>query len=507
MKAKKVLIANRGEIAIRIARTCKLLGFKTVAVFSNADRTSDHVKMCDEAVWVGDSQPKESYLDYKKIIEAAKRVNVHYIHPGYGFLSESAEFVRACNEAKITFIGPSAENIDLMGDKIRARETVDTIGVPRVPGSKGVLTSPEEVKKIAEDVGYPVLLKAKAGGGGKGMRLVESEKEISSSFDAAKREAEGAFGDSSLYIEKFIVNPHHVEIQVFGDGNGNAIHLGERECSIQRRHQKIWEESPAPVLRKFSDTKQKMCDAAVKIASKISYAGAGTVEFIVDESGSFYFLEMNTRLQVEHPVTEWVTGVDLVAWQIQLADKKFTLPNKVDFRGHAIEVRLYAEDPERFLPAAGPIGLIDIPCGPFIRWDSSYRQSGEVSVFYDPMIAKLSVWGQSRDEALSRMRVALDELRIEPPLNSKGDKVGGLKTNLTFLRELIKNNNVIKGETTTNLIQKNPDLTTQNNYKLTEKEAIALSLYEILSETNTEEKRNNSLTRWGVTGLQERILR
>ncbi|MBS1959855.1 MAG: ATP-grasp domain-containing protein [Bdellovibrionales bacterium] len=481
-KRPPVLIANRGEIAIRVARTAKMLGFPTVAVYSDADRFSEHVKFCDQAVHIGGSEPKLSYLLGEKIIEAARRTGARYIHPGYGFLSERAHFVEACEKAGLVFVGPSADSMRVMGDKIEARATVDRLKMPRVPGSPGAVKDAKEAAEFAERVKYPVLLKATAGGGGKGMRRVDSAAEIAAAFESASREALTAFGDGAMYVEKYILEPHHVEIQVFGDGKGGAVHLGERECSIQRRHQKVWEESPAPILEQYPETRGKMFEAAIKVASGIKYAGAGTFEFIVDGAGDFYFLEMNTRLQVEHPVTEWVTGVDLVAWQLLLAAGELKLPSQdsITRTGASVEVRIYAEDPQTFLPAPGKMGRIVQPNGPFLRWDSSYEtattNAGEVSMFYDPMIAKLSVWGQSRDEAVARMRVALDELSIEAPKSASGDVKGSLKTNVVFLQRLTRTPDVLKGNTTTDLIPRNEALVLDPAADASEEMAIALSL-------------------------------
>ena len=481
-KREPVLIANRGEIAIRVARSCKALGFPTVAIYSDADRDSEHVRACDFARYVGAAAPKESYLNVERVIAAAKSAGARYVHPGYGFLSERAHFVRACEKAGLVFVGPSAESMDLMGDKIRARATVDSINVPRVPGSKGAVKDAAEAKKFASEVGYPILLKATAGGGGKGMRRVDSESELAAALEGASREALGAFGDGAMYVEKFILEPHHVEIQVFGDGKGRAIHLGERECSIQRRHQKVWEESPAPILNRYPKTREAMFDCAVRIAENVKYASAGTLEFIVDGQGNFYFLEMNTRLQVEHPVTEWVTGVDLVAWQLLLAAGELELPKAApERRGSAIEVRLYAEDPMTFLPAPGPIGAIEMPSGAFVRSDSAFSGPGEVSVNYDPMISKISVWGMDRDAAVDRLRVALDETRVQPPKRADGTRVGSLRTNLGFLRRLARLDAVRGGDTTTDLIARHPELTAPASSEPSLEAAVALSLRELLA--------------------------
>jgi acetyl-CoA carboxylase biotin carboxylase subunit len=482
-KRAPVLIANRGEIAIRIARTCRALGFPVVAVYSDADRFADHVRYSDQAYYIGEASPKESYLNVEKLLEVAKKSGAKFVHPGYGFLSERPHFVEACEKAGLTFVGPSAESMRLMGDKIQARATVDALKVPRVPGSPGVVKSAEEAARIAKPIGYPILLKAAAGGGGKGMRRVDSEAEIVSAFEGATREALGAFGDGSMYVEKLILEPHHVEIQVFGDGKGRAIHLGERECSIQRRHQKVWEESPAPILNKYPKTREKMFEAAVRVAEHVKYAGAGTFEFIVDGDGNFYFLEMNTRLQVEHPVTEWVTGVDLVAWQLLLAAGELEWPSIPERTGSAIEVRLYAEDPHTFLPAPGALGAIALPTGAFIRSDSAFTGPGEVSVHYDPMIAKISVWAPTREEAVERLRVALDEARVEPPKKADGTQIGSLRTNLSFLQRLVKNPDAISGNTTTDLIARHPELTAKTTDAPTLEAAIALATFQLLAES------------------------
>ena len=506
--SKKLLIANRGEIAIRIARTAKALGFETVAVYSDADRFAEHVKYCDQAIHIGASEPKESYLNVEKIIAAAKSVGATFIHPGYGFLSERPHFVDACVKAGITFVGPSADSMKRMGDKIEARKTVDSLGVPRVPGSAGALKNADEAKKLARDIGYPVLLKATAGGGGKGMRRVDSESEIAAAFEGASREALGAFGDGAMYLEKYILEPHHVEIQVFGDGKGGAIHCGERECSIQRRHQKVWEESPSPILNTHPKTREKMFEAAIKIASHIKYAGAGTFEFIVDGAGNFYFLEMNTRLQVEHPVSEWVTGVDLVAYQLELAAGTWKLPKtSLSTRGSSIEVRIYAEDPENFLPSPGALEQVTIPGGAFVRWDSAMNSGGEISLFYDPMIAKLSVWAESRELAVARLRVALDEIRLEPPKSSKLVQSGSLKTNLSFLKKLVRCQDAVKGNTTTDLIPRNPELTQSPGSAVSEMDAVVIALAQLLADQSVEESASDSAidTAWGLRSRNEGI--
>lgn len=486
-----VLIANRGEIAIRIARTCGRLGFPTVAVYSEADHFAEHVRTCDRAILIGGPEAKDSYLNVSRVIEAAKISGAKYVHPGYGFLSERAHFVEACEKAGLIFVGPSAESMRQMGDKIKARKLIDELKVPRVPGSAGAVSEAKEARQVADSIGYPVLFKAAAGGGGKGMRRVNGASEVEAAFDGATREASAAFGDGSLYVEKLILEPHHVEIQVFGDGKGKAIHLGERECSIQRRHQKIWEESPSPILNKFPNTREAMFASAIKIAEHVRYAGAGTLEFIVDGSGNYYFLEMNTRLQVEHPVTEWVTGVDLVAWQLLLATGEFINPAiNPERRGSAIEVRLYAEDPHHFLPAPGPLGMIKLPGGAFVRSDSAFTEHGEISRYYDPMIAKISVWAPSRAEAIGRLRIALDETQVEPEKKYDGSALGSLKTNLSFLRRLVRNKMVIEGDTATDLIEKNPSLVAQTSYDPPLEAALAVTICQLLHEGSHEGSMN-----------------
>ncbi|OFZ22240.1 MAG: hypothetical protein A2X94_01950 [Bdellovibrionales bacterium GWB1_55_8] len=507
-KRAPVLIANRGEIAIRIARTCRALGFPTVAVYSDADRLAEHVKACDQAFYLGGPAPKDSYLNVERVLAAAKASGARYVHPGYGFLSERPHFADACVEEGLIFVGPSADSMRLMGDKISARATVDEIGVPRVPGSAAAVTDAEEAQRISAKIGYPVLFKAAAGGGGKGMRRVDSAAEAQSAFDSAGREALSSFGDGAIYVEKYILEPHHVEIQVFGDGKGNAIHLGERECSIQRRHQKVWEETPAPILDRHPATREKMFEAAVRIAKHVKYAGAGTIEFIVDGNGNFYFLEMNTRLQVEHPVTEWVTGVDLVAWQLLLAAGELPLPSIPARTGSAIEVRLYAEDPQHFLPAPGPLGEIEFPNGPFVRTDTSFTGPGEVSVHYDPMIAKVSVWAPSRAAAVDRLRVALDEVRVQPPKKTDGTRIGSLRTNLSFLRKLARHPVVIGGDTTTDVVSKNPDLTERTQRALPLSAAIALSLNQLIfesGETAQAQVPSTSASGWSLLARREGV--
>ena len=440
---RKVLIANRGEIAVRIVRACRELGIKPVAVYSEADVESLHVRVADEAVCVGPAASSQSYLNIDAIIAAAKRVNAEAVHPGYGFLAENVAFAQAVTSAGLTFIGPAADAIEMMGSKTSARRAAVESGVPIVPGTVEALTSFDEARKTAEQFGYPVMLKAAAGGGGKGMRLVTSSEELLSAFETAQTEAAAAFADSSLYLEKAVERPRHIEIQIFADTHGNVVHLGERECSIQRRHQKVIEECPSPI--NDPDLRRRMGEAAVKIGKTVNYTGAGTIEFLLaDATREFYFLEMNTRLQVEHPVTELVTGFDLVREQFLVASGEqlsFT-QDDVNWTGHAIECRIYAEDPaNNFFPSPGTITHLREPSGPGIRVDSGVAKLSEVSIYYDPMIAKLAVWGRTRDEAIARLRRALDEY-----------EVAGITTTLPFFREVVDDEEFIAGRLDTGFI-------------------------------------------------------
>jgi len=448
-KIRRVLVANRGEIAVRVMRTCRDLGIETVAVFSDADRGALHVRCADRAVGIGPPPARESYLDIEKIIAACRASGADAVHPGYGFLSENEDFADACDAAGITFIGPSGQSMRMMGDKTSARATVTQAGVPVVPGNNGPqgrgFPSAAEALAAARQIGFPVMLKAAAGGGGKGMRLVDDEAKFTAAYDGARREAKGAFGDDAVYLEKAILKPRHVEIQVFADESGATVHLGERDCSIQRRHQKVVEESPSPVLT--AETRAKMGEVAVAAARACGYRGAGTIEFLLAQDGSFYFLEMNTRLQVEHPVTEMVHGVDLVAWQIAVAEGKPVPMSQEEIdgrrRGAAIECRVYAEDPIRFLPSPGTIASLRTPSGPYVRDDSGVTAGSVISVFYDPMVSKLVAWGDNRAEALRRMRRALDEYRV-----------GGIKTNLPFHRRLLQHPAFVEGVYDTGFIDR-----------------------------------------------------
>jgi acetyl-CoA carboxylase biotin carboxylase subunit len=434
-RIKKVLVANRGEIAVRVMRTCKELGLSTVAVFSEADRTALHTRFADEAVCVGPAPSRESYLVIDNIIAAAKKTGADAIHPGYGFLSENPRFVRACEAAGITFIGPPASAMEAMGEKTTARANMVKAGVPVVPGTTAPFATIDEARAFAEKIGFPVMLKASGGGGGKGMRRVDRMADFEGAWRSAKSEAMSSFGNDAVYIEKFLDQPHHVEIQVFADTHGNCIHLNERECSAQRRNQKVVEETPSPILTEAM--RAGMGEIAVKAAKAVGYVGAGTVEFLVDASRNYYFLEMNTRLQVEHPVTEWITGLDLVAWQIHVAQGgvlPFLAPIKP--RGHAIEVRVYAEDPAtNFMPSPGRITVLRTPSGPFIRDDSGVYAGYTVPNFYDPMISKLSVWAPTRAEAIRRALRALDEYVVK-----------GITTNIPYLKGILSHPEFMRGD-------------------------------------------------------------
>jgi acetyl-CoA carboxylase biotin carboxylase subunit len=438
----KVLIANRGEIAVRIIRSLKELGITTVAVYSEVDRLSPHVLLADYAVLIGPAASADSYLDHQKILNACKQLEVDAVHPGYGFLSENAAFARAVEAAGISFIGPSPEAIEIMGSKLKAKEAVASYDIPLVPGTSEPITDATEAEQQAEAIGYPVLIKASAGGGGKGMRIVDSAEDFKSQLNRAVSEATAAFGDGSVFLEKFIASPRHIEIQVLGDTHGNLVHLFERECSVQRRHQKVIEEAPSPALD--DELRERMGEAAVKVATAVNYHNAGTVEFMLDSNNNFYFLEMNTRLQVEHPVTELITGIDLVKEQLNVAEgKKLSFKqSELEIRGHAIEARIYAEDPENnFLPDTGTLVHYQPPLGPGIRLDDGYYQGLEVPIYYDPMIAKLIVYGSSREEAISRMIRATKEYHVI-----------GVKTTIEFCRFVMEHTNFQSGKYDTHFI-------------------------------------------------------
>jgi acetyl-CoA carboxylase, biotin carboxylase subunit len=430
---QKVLIANRGEIALRVLRACKELGISTVAVYSTADRSAMHVRMADESVCIGPPPAKDSYLNIPSIVAACEITGADAVHPGYGFLSENARFARILSEHKVTFIGPSEHHIQIMGDKITAKKTAVELGIPVVPGSAGEVATEDEAKRTAREVGYPVLIKATAGGGGRGMKVAHSEADVLVAWSTARSEAKAAFGNDSVYMEKYLQKPRHIEIQVMGDGQGNAVHLGTRDCSLQRRHQKVWEEATAPtVSAKERERIGEICAAAMR---KLKYSGAGTIEFLY-ENGEFYFIEMNTRLQVEHPVTERVTGVDLVYEQIRVASgEKLSLKQKdITFTGHAIEVRINAEDPETFTPSPGTIKFYHPAGGVGVRVDSAVYGGYVIPPYYDSLIGKLIVYGRTREECLMRLRRAIDEFVVD-----------GIKTTLPLFQRLIKEPDIIAG--------------------------------------------------------------
>lgn len=443
MRFSKILIANRGEIALRILRTCEEMGIATVAVHSTIDRHALHVQLADEAVCIGEPPSNKSYLNIPNIIAAALTRNATAIHPGYGFLAENARFAEICADHQISFIGPSPEAIRAMGDKSTAKETMQRAGVPTVPGSDGLLQDEQEALTIAHKTGYPVMIKATAGGGGRGMRLVREESELVKLFQAAQGEAEAAFGNPGVYIEKFIERPRHIEFQILADNYGNVIHLGERDCSIQRRHQKLLEEAPSPVLSQ--ELREKMGTAAVMAAKSINYTGAGTVEFLLAPNGEFYFMEMNTRIQVEHPVTEMITGLDLIAEQIRIAQGEplQLTQEQVTLRGHAIECRINAEDPDQnFRPHPGRISGYLPPGGFGVRMDSHVYTDYEIPPYYDSLIGKLIVWGRDRPTAIQRMKRALRECAIT-----------GLPTTISFHHRIMENPAFLQGEVYTNFVE------------------------------------------------------
>ena len=439
----KILIANRGEIALRIIRACKELGIRTVAVHSDADKDALHAKLADESICIGRAPSRESYLNMKAIISAAEVTDAEAIHPGYGFLSENAEFAEICQNCGLTFIGPTPENIRVMGDKIAGRQSVTKVGVPILPGTKDNVASVEEAQKVAEQIGFPVIIKATAGGGGKGMKVVHSPASLPNQFAMARAEAQASFGNADVYIEKYCERPRHVEVQLLGDNFGNVIHLGERDCSIQRRHQKLIEEAPCPVLS--DKVRKQLCECAVAAAKAIGYRSAGTMEFLLDKDQNFYFMEMNTRVQVEHPVTEMITGVDIVKEQIRVAAG---LPLRykqrdIKFSGHAIECRINAEDPVKFTPCPGKIDGYHPPGGLGVRIDSAVYDQYTVLPNYDSMIAKLIVHADTREEAIKRMARALDEYII-----------GGIKTTIEFHQKIMANSDFMEGDVDTGFLER-----------------------------------------------------
>lgn len=441
---KKILIANRGEIAVRIIRACKEMNIKTVAVYSEADKEALHTKLADESVCIGPANSKQSYLNIKNIIEAARITNADSIHPGFGFLSENAQFAKICEESNIKFIGPKSSVIDMLGNKSNSKTMMKSVGVSVIPGSDGSISGYTDAEKICKKIGYPVLLKAAAGGGGKGIRLVNNKDELRTEYEIVKQEAKNAFNDDEIYIEKFVQNPRHVEIQILADEHGNVIHLGERDCSIQRNHQKMIEETPSTAVD--DKLRNKMGLAAIKAAKAAGYTSCGTVEFLVDKDKNFYFMEMNTRIQVEHPITEMRTGIDIVKSQIRIAaGEELKIKQKdVKFEGHSIECRINAENPmKNFMPSPGTITGVNLPGGNGIRVDTSIYNGYKIPPYYDSMIAKIIVHGNNRNEAISKMKRSLEELVID-----------GIETNRDFLYEIVKNINFIRGNFDTTFIEK-----------------------------------------------------
>jgi len=459
----KVLIANRGEIALRIMRTCRVLGLRSVAIYSEADRKSAHVVYADEAYCVGPPSSLDSYLNVEQIMDVIQKSGSDAVHPGYGFLSERAELAQACHDQGVIFIGPLPESIRNMGDKMLARQLMQANDVPVTPGTTEGVNNLEEALRISESIGYPVLAKAAAGGGGKGMRKVHNAEEMESALKLAQSEASSAFGDARIFIEKYLDAPRHIEFQILSDSHGNCVHLFERECSIQRRHQKIIEEAPATIMTE--KLREVMGAAAIRTAQACNYVGAGTVEFLLDQENNFYFMEMNTRLQVEHPVTEYITGLDLVAEQIKIAEGsplKFS-QNDLNIRGHSIECRIYAEDPSsNFLPSPGMISFHQIPSGVGVRVDSSIMGSGEVPIHYDPLISKVITWGKSRDEATKRMIAALGDYHI-----------AGVKTTRKFCRQIMKSEAWQHGQLSTHFLGDHPNLLTEEVETPTKEAAVA----------------------------------
>jgi acetyl-CoA carboxylase, biotin carboxylase subunit len=489
---QKILVANRGEIAVRIMRSCREMDIASVAIYSDADRNSLHVRYATEAYHVGPAPSAQSYLNIDKILEIAIKSGADAIHPGYGFLSENAEFARRAQEAGIIFIGPSPEAISSMGDKVTARKIMMEAGVNVVPGTNKNLESDEELRKVAGEIGFPVMIKASAGGGGKGMRLVRSAKELISAYRMAKSEAKAAFGNDTVYIEKYIESPHHIEFQILADKHGNVVHLFERECSVQRRHQKVVEETPSPLMT--TELRQKMGEQAIAATRSANYVGAGTIEFLVDKSLNFYFLEMNTRLQVEHPITERVTGVDLVKQQIRIAEGEPISFRQEDLRqfGHAIECRIYAEDPENnFMPCPGLVRHITEPLGLGIRTDGYVYEGYTIPIYYDPMISKLIVWAQTREEAIQRMKRALFEYKIT-----------GVKTSIPFLKRIMDTPDFVKGKYDTHFIANNEESLMKAEECSMECEDLAI----FVAFLDYSDKRKRNAIALELSGNQEKSL-
>jgi acetyl-CoA carboxylase biotin carboxylase subunit len=494
---KKILVANRGEIAVRVLRACRELGLSTVAVYSDADRTALHVRYADEAYNIGPAPSVQSYLRIERIIAAAKEANVDAIHPGYGFLAENPAFARACEDAGLVFIGPSPESMELMGDKAAARRIAASIGTPIVPGTDYEVGDEDEAVAVAQQIGYPLLVKAAVGGGGKGMRTVYTAEELPFALVAARRESESAFGDGALYLERLVEGARHIEFQILGDQHGNIIHLGERECSLQRRHQKLLEESPSMALDE--DLRTEMGQAAIALAHAADYSNVGTVEFLLDKEKNFYFLEMNTRLQVEHPVTELVSGVDIVKEQLRISSGRTMRYRQedIEIKGWALECRINTEDPyDNFLPSTGRITGLHEPTGPGVRVDSGIYEGFEVSLYYDPLISKLSVWGESRGEAILRMRRALEEYRIM-----------GVKTNIPFHQQMMNHTEFIYGVFDTTFVESRFAMREMDKAELLKAAAIAATLVAHQRRqqalTTLAQQQNQGSSNWRMAGRQE----
>jgi acetyl-CoA carboxylase biotin carboxylase subunit len=476
---KKVLVANRGEIAVRIIKACQEMGIKTIAIYSDVDKDAPHVHLSDEAINLGDPTPVESYLNIPKIVKIAKDTNADAIHPGYGFLAENPDFAKSCNDIGIKFIGPSPEVISLMGDKIAAKKTMEKSGVPVIPGYHGIKQDDKTLIKEGKKIGFPLLVKAAAGGGGKGMRIVHSENKLKEAIEGAKRESKSSFGNDTVFLEKYLDKPRHIEFQILADEHGNTIHLFERECSIQRRHQKIIEETPSPVMNKT--LRKKMGDAAVKAAKAVKYTNAGTVEFMLDGDLNFYFMEMNTRLQVEHPITELTTGVDLAKWQLRIASgEKLTLKQKdITQRGHALECRIYAEDPENgFLPSIGTLKKVEGATGPNIRDDTGIYSGMKVTPYYDPMLSKLITYAENRVDNIQKMNWALSHYVVL-----------GVTTNIPFLKKVLEHDEFKKGKITTHFIDKYFKDWTITKKGLPIDAIISLAVYDSIHKRSTESVR------------------
>ena len=473
---KKILVANRGEIAVRIIKACQEMGIKTVAIYSKVDKDAPHVQLADETVNLGSPTPIESYLNIPKIIKIAQETGAEAIHPGYGFLAENPDFAQSCNDADVKFIGPSPKVISLMGDKIAAKKTMDKAGVPVIPGYHGPKQDNASLLKEGKKIGFPLLVKAAAGGGGKGMKIVYSKETLEESIESAKRESKSAFGDDTVFLEKYLDKPRHIEFQILADENGNVIHLFERECSVQRRHQKIIEETPSPVIT--PQLREKMGKAAVDTAKAVGYTNAGTVEFMVDGDLNFYFMEMNTRLQVEHPITEMTTGIDLAKWQLRIASgMNLTLKQKDLFqRGHAVECRIYAEDPSNgFLPSIGTLEKVEAPTGPNVRDDSGIYTGMEVTSYYDPMLAKLVTYAENREESINKMLWALSRYVVM-----------GVTTNIPFLKKVLEHEEFKKGNITTHFIDDYFKDWTVAKYGLPIDAIIALAVYDSMHSKKQE---------------------